>query len=192
MAPLRHVVHGHLTLVVLGCLLLTARAAEAQDVTEPSLRANFVLGFAKFTTWPEDVLPPKGPLKACVLADQAFTDVLDRYAKRTAPIDGHSVVVTRVAATDAALRTCHLLYIPGATPKQAYNVVTSLAGSAVLTLSDVERFAQFGGIAQFYIEGGKTHFRINKETTKRARLQFSSSLLILADFVRDDPDAIPR
>ena len=162
-------------------------AAIGQDVTESSLKAAFIHSFVKFTEWPRDVLPPAAPFVVCVLGDAAFGDVLGNYIKGH-PVDGHDMVVSRIAA-DGVPRTCHLLYVSGITVKQAAQVLAGLNAAPMLTMSDVDKFAQVGGMAQLYVEGGRVRFRINLENTKRSGLQFSSKLLSLATLVKDDPNA---
>ena len=168
--------------------MFRAPAAFGQNVTESSLRAAFIQNFIKFTEWPRDVLPPAAPLVACVIGDTAFGDVLEDYVKGH-PVDGHEVVVSRIAA-DGMPGSCHLLFISGITDKQAARVVAGLGESSVLTLSDLDRFTHVGGMAQLYVEGGRIRFRVNLDNTKRSRLQFSSKLLALATLVKDDANAV--
>jgi len=54
-------------------VLFFAPAAGAQNVAEPSLKAAFIYNFAKFTTWPPDVLPVTGSFTACVIGDTVAT-----------------------------------------------------------------------------------------------------------------------
>jgi hypothetical protein len=169
------------------CLVCCATAASGQDMTELSLKAAFVLNFAKFTQWPGSVLPQAAPLVVCVLGDSAFGDVLESYVKGH-PVDGHQIVVSRLAA-DGKAQSCNLLYISGVTAKQAGVVVARLNAASVLTLSDVDPFARSGGMVQLYVEDGKMRFRINLENTTRSGLQFSSKLLALATLVKDIPRA---
>jgi hypothetical protein len=60
-----------------------------------------------------------------------------------------------------------------------------VAHSPVLTISDVGEFARTGGIAEFFVEGGKMRFRVNLGSVKLSRLQLSSRLLSLAELVHD-------
>ena len=162
----------------------------AQDVTELALKAAFIHNFLKFTEWPKDVLPPSAPLVACVVGDAAFVDVLGNYVKGH-PVAGHDIVVLRIAV-DGPPRTCHLVYVSGTTARQAVQIVAALNGAPVLTLSDMDQFAQAGGMAQLYVDQGRIRFRINLNNTTGSRLQFSSRLLSLATLVRNDPNAIAR
>ena len=180
----------HVILAVLsGFLLFCATAAVGQDVTESSLKAAFIHNFVKFTEWPRDVLPPAAPLVACVLGDPAFVDVLGNYVKGH-PVDGHDIVVSRVTLDAPMPRSCNLLFVSGITARQASRLVVALNGAPVLTLSDVEQFAQVGGMAQLYVEGGTIRFRVNLDNATRSRLQFSSRLLALAKLVKDDGNVI--
>jgi len=173
--------------ILTACLLCCATGTFGQDITELSLKAAFVLNFAKFTQWPERALPQAAPLVACVLGDTVFSDVLEGYVKGH-PVDGHQIVVSRLAA-DGKPQSCNLLYISGITAKQAEIVVAGLNAASVLTVSDVDPFARSGGMVQLYVEDGKMRFRINLENTTRSGLQLSSKLLALATLVKDTPHA---
>jgi len=188
MSHIRRIPNGHLVLAVFsGWLLFCAPAAVGQDVTESSLKAAFIHNFVKFTEWPREALPPAGPLVVCVVADASFGDALGNYVKGH-PVDGHDIVVSRIAA-DGMPQPCHLLYVSGITAKQAAQVVAGLKRAPVLTLSDVDQFVRVGGMAQLYFEEGRIRFRINLENTRRTGLQFSSKLLSLATLVKDDANA---
>jgi hypothetical protein len=171
-----------LFIVLFASSLCCAAAARGQDVTESSLKAAFIHNFVKFTQWPLDVLPPAAPLAACVLGDAAFGDVLSSYVKGH-PIDGHEIVVSRVTSQEAA-RSCHVLYVSGVTAARAALIVGDLNGAPVLTLSDMDQFAQTGGMAQLYVEDGRIRFKVNLDRTRESRLQFSSRLLALATLVK--------
>ena len=71
----------------LAVVLLLATHAAGQDVTEPALKAAFILSFAKFTEWPADALPAAKPLVLCVLGDDAVGAELERVVKARV-IDG--------------------------------------------------------------------------------------------------------
>ena len=58
--------------------------------------------------------------------------------------------------------------------------IAGLRDAPVLTISDIEGFTEVGGIAQFFFEHGQLRFSIQLESAKRARLQISSRLLVMA------------
>jgi hypothetical protein len=159
------------------CGFLLPRAAVAQDVTEPALKAAFIYNFAKFTTWPAD-LPATDSFSICVLGDPAVGDALERAVAGRRLFD-RPVTVARVAAADSK-SACRILYVSGLPVRQASDVVGELRDSPVLTISNIEGFASSGGMTQFFFEHGQLRFRIHLESAKRARLQISSRLLIMA------------
>jgi hypothetical protein len=168
---------------VVAAIALSGVVGRAQDVTEPSLKAAFIYNFAKFTEWPADVLSGSTPFTACVLGDAPIGDALERSVKGRQLV-GHVIAVQRVAP-DGPLKACHLLYISGLKAAQIAGIVDAIKGAPVLTISDVDDFARMGGIAHVFVENGKMRFDLNLELAKRARLQLSSKLLVLAARVHD-------
>jgi hypothetical protein len=61
----------------------------------------------------------------------------------------------------------------------------------VFTVSDADKFAQSGGVAQLIVENDRMRFAINRDAAQRARLLLSSKLLTLATLVKDDRN-VPR
>jgi hypothetical protein len=172
-----------LTAQAIAILLLTPMTAVAQDVTEPALKAAFIYNFAKFTEWPADAMAPGAPLVLCVLGDAAIGGALERAVKgRT--LGGHSIAVSQVAPHGWPLEGCHIAYVSGVTATQAAEVVAGLRDTPVLTISDLEGFTRLGGMAQFFFEHGRLRFDVQLASAKRARLQISSRLLVLARTTR--------
>jgi hypothetical protein len=158
-------------------LLLVPGAVFAQDVTESALKAAFIYNFAKFTEWPGDAVAT-GPFVMCVFGDAAVGDALER-AVNGRVLAGRPIVTSRVAAAEPK-RACHVVYVSGVSMSQAGQLVADLHDLPVLTISDIEGFTDVGGIAQFFFEHGQLRFRIQLESAKRARLQISSRLLVMA------------
>jgi len=57
----------------------------------------------------------------------------------------------------------------------------------VLTISEIERFGQMGGIINFITVEDKVQFEINSEQAQQHHLKISSQLLKLARIVRSEP-----
>ena len=169
---------ARVTCATIAVLLLTRGLAFAQDVTAPALKASYIYNFAKFTEWPAGLPPAAEPFVMCVLGDVAVGDALED-AVQGRSLAGHSLTVARVTAAGLG-RVCHVLYVSGVTASQASQLVASLRDVPVLTISDVERFTELGGIAQLFFEYGRLRFTIQREAATRARLQISSRLLALA------------
>jgi hypothetical protein len=170
------------------CLIaLVARTAPAQDATEPALKSALVFNFAKFTTWPSDVLPRSATLVACVVGSHDVSAALQR-AVRDRQLDGHAIAVSDRDLDDPrpSFRTCHLLYVTGSDPKQVARRLDSLRGAPVLTIVDVDDPALAIGIANVFVENGRMRFRVDNSLAREGRLEISSRLLSLAAGVRDN------
>jgi hypothetical protein len=158
-------------------MLLHGRTAVlAQDVTEPALKAAFIYNFARFTTWPD--LPASDGFVICVLNDNAVADALRRAVTGKALAD--RPISVAVVAPAAPKRACRVLYIAGMSVNDVPMVVADLREAPVLTISSIEGFAAVGGMTQFFFEHGQLRFRIHLDSAKRAGLQISSRLLIMA------------
>jgi hypothetical protein len=173
---------------IFAAFLLCVSTGRAQDVTEPSLKAAFTYNFAKFTEWPQDILPATATFTACVLGDGPILDALERTVKDR-QLSGRGISVSQVHIEDGKLRSCHLLYVSGVTPAKVAAIAAALHGAPVLTVSDIDDFCELGGIAQMFVENGKMRFDLNLEVAKHSRLQLSSKLLALAAHVHDGPNA---
>jgi hypothetical protein len=167
----------HLVAAAVAIAGVSTGAVHAQDVTEPALKAAFIYNFAKFTTWPAD-LQAGDTFSICVLGDPAVGSALER-AVAGRKLFERPLTVARVAAADPK-RGCRILYVSGLPVREAAGIVGELRDAPVLTISNIEGFASSGGMTQFFFEHGQLRFRINLESVKRAGLQISSRLLIMA------------
>jgi hypothetical protein len=166
-----------LAVASLAIVLFGRTVALAQDVTEPALKAAFIYNFARFTTWPADA-PPGDTFVICVLNDAAVAEALQRAVAGRSLTD-RPVSVTSVAPA-ASKKACRVLYMAGLPVARAAEVVAELRDAPVLTISSIDGFASAGGMTQFFFEHGQLRFRIRLESAKRAGLQISSRLLIMA------------
>jgi hypothetical protein len=173
------------TLVVSAALPLVY----AETVTAPAVKAAFLYNFAKFTEWPSDTLAPRQRLALCVIGDSAVAEALAQTIKGRS-IDGHDLAMEVVEA-GGPIRSCHLLFVSGLDAKRSAQLFEALKGAAVFTVSDGEKFAELGGVAQLIPENDRIRFAINVMSAERARLRLSSKLLSLATIVKDQSD-VPR
>jgi hypothetical protein len=170
--------------VIVLLVAMSNGSVAAQSVSGTTLKAAFLYNFAKFADWPADVLAPGQRLSLCVLGDNAVADALEQTIK------GHSTesheLTVQVVGADWPIRSCHLLYVGGLDMKGAIQLVEALKGASVFTVSDCDRFAELGGVAQLILEKDRMRFAINVAAAQRARLQLSSRLLSLAKIVKDE------
>jgi hypothetical protein len=101
------------------------------------------------------------------------------------PLQTKSIVVKRVTGVEEAL-LCQMVYIGGSERKNLDAILRSLSAASILTVSDIQEFAQRGGMIGFTIEENRVRFAINVEAAERANVRVSSRLLKLAKIVGPD------
>jgi len=129
-----------------------ATSSGAQTVSTPSVKAAFLFNFVKFAVWPAEALAVDEPITLCVVGDDALTQSLAQIVKDQT-IGGHGLAVRR-QAMDVSMRSCHLLYAAPVDTRQSTELIDLLKDASVLTVSEADRFAPLGGVAQFFTDHG--------------------------------------
>lgn len=177
-------------LLLLGFLppLASVRAqSQAPVAREYQLKAVFLFNFAQFVAWPPAAFAaPDAPLVIGVLGDDPFHKTLDDTV-RGEKVEGHPIAIERYRRLED-LRPCHVLFVCRSEFTHLDQILARLKGQPVLTVGDVEGFAQRGGMIRFVNDNNKVRFRINVEAAKAADLTISSKLLRPADIVAPGKD----
>ncbi|HZI34074.1 MAG TPA: YfiR family protein [Candidatus Binatia bacterium] len=161
--------------------------AHAEISKEYQVKAVFLFNFTQFIEWPTNAFPgTNAPLTIGVLGADPFGKFLDATV-RGETVNGHPIVVKRFRrAWD--VKECQILFVSRSEEQRVKAILASLKDENVLTVSDIEGFAQSGGIIRFVTEDGKIHFRVNLEAAKDAGLMVSAKLLRLAEIVEPGKD----
>ncbi len=184
MALLRTSIALGLVLIALIGLGLPASAPRAEGVSEYSVKAAFIVNFARLVEWPEDAFGgPEDAVVTCIAGKQAHT------AARRGGLDGQAVgrrsVSLRLIDSADETRGCHVVFVSSDSSKLAPRILAQVRSDSILTVGENEGFAKRGGIINFYREGPKVRFEINATAAERADLQISSRLLRLARIVEE-------
>lgn len=174
-----------LRLVTFVAVLLVSGAsaqAETAPTREYQVKAAFLLRFLQFVEWPErSFSTPEAPIRIGILGDDPFGQALDQITA-TERIRNRPVVVERAAAaTD--LRQCHMIFVAGSERDRLDMVAMQLPGEGVLTISDIDGFAERGGVIRFFLADKKVRFEINPLVAQRQQLKISAQLLSLGKIV---------
>lgn len=168
-------------IVLVHALLLAAMPARAQapPPSEYQLKAAFLFNFAKFVEWPTQAFAnDTAPFVIGILGDNPFAgDLVSTVAGKK--INEHPITIQKLENA-ADTTKCHILFIGSSEKNRLPEIIEKLKGSAVLTVGDMERFIESGGIINFVQEASKIRFQINDGTAKAINLKISSKLLSLA------------
>jgi hypothetical protein len=159
-------------LVIALSFFLSNGVTHAQP-TEYQVKAAFLYNFARFTTWPSQDAQPF--FNICVLGSDPFGEALDALEGKT--IGDNPIKVSRRREISEA--DCQVLFISRSEQGNLSTILEALAGSPVLTVSEIEGFTEHGGAIQFYAEKNKVRFKINQRAAEELGLKISSHLLKL-------------
>lgn len=181
-------------LLLAAGLLLLGHNLAAAGYGEKTVRAVYLLNFIRFTEWPSASLPEGAPYVVGVAGNRALEEELLALADKQRVRDRKVRVVRVNHARD--VEGCHLLYIEAA-PRQgeesapgADELLPSVRGRPVLTVSDSPDFLKRGGAINLYVaEEAKLRFAITPSNARGAGLTLSSRLLALAKIVEPEGGA---
>lgn len=151
---------------------------------EYALKAAFLYNFAKFVEWPKEAFPDAPtPIALCIVGEDPFGMALEPVRGRA--IRGRQTVIKRGAKPDE-LRTCHVCFVSRSEKDNLTKILAEFRDKHALTVSDVEGFAERGGVIGLVTVEDGIHLEINIDAAERAGLTVSSRLLNLARIIRGD------
>ena len=164
----------------IGCNLY----AEPSSSREYSVKGAFLYNFAKFVSWPEGAFrDDQIHITLCILGEDPFGDALAAVEGKT--VTGRKVVIKHCETLDD-LDKCHILFISRPEEQNLSKILAKVEDWNTLTVSDIEGFAQRGGIISLITVEKKIRFEINVDAAERSRLKISSKLLRLAKIVKGE------
>ncbi|WP_246190200.1 YfiR family protein [Pandoraea captiosa] len=176
-----------LSAVPLGHARAQTPASAGASVAPASVRdANVrqvVLGIVSFTRWPT----PPARVRLCVVGQTDYTRELlapqgasssapGAASNSTPPVDAH-----RVSAAEPAIGSlCDALYLGAVSDAERRQVLASLAGHAVLTISERNDSCTLGTMFCLNVDAERVTFDINLDTVARSGVRVHPNVLKLA------------
>jgi hypothetical protein len=174
-------------LVAVSLLCIVQARGETQ-LSEYQVKAAFLYKFATYVRWPAtSSAEMDAPFVIGIIGKDPFGHMLDAVIDSQS-IHGRAVVVKRLVRPEEALR-CHLLFVGSSERGALRKILGTLNGAPVLTVGDMDRFAEQGGMINLTTEENHIRFEINKRAIDRAGLKVASQLLGLARIV--DEEKVP-
>ena len=157
--------------------VLVSAAGQTAPVPEYQVKAGFLLNIAQFVTWPSQ--SSDVPFVIGILGDDPFGSYLDETV-RGEKVNHRSITIQRLRRRSDPL-TCNILFISQSERDRVVQILSNLKGRSVLTVSDIDRFTELGGMIQFFTERNNIRMRINLDAVKASNLRVSSKLLRVAE-----------
>ena len=161
--------------LLLAAGLLGGRPASAAP-TAQQVEAVFLFYFSQFVDWPPAAFAGEGaPIVIGVLGSDPFDGSLDQ-AVAGERVNGRPIVVRRLKSI-TEVSGCQILSISSSEAAQLPQILSTLKGRNVLTVSDIANFVASGGMIRFVLIDEHVRLRINAQAAQAAGLTLSSKLL---------------
>jgi hypothetical protein len=148
---------------------------DSSDV-EARVKVAFVYNFARFVEWPQS--PPRQAIRIAVVGRGDLATPLEEIT-RGKTVNGRSIEVVRLTAA-VPIPRCDILLVEHSESKHVNNIIQSVAGKPVLTVSDGPNCMRDGAMIGFLLVEESVRFQINQEAAEKAGLKVSSQLLKVA------------
>jgi hypothetical protein len=148
-----------------------------QSLSEYQIKAAYLLTFLKFVEWSEDAFAdPLAPIVIGVVGNNPFGFSLQQVTLGKT-VQGRGLIIRHYHAGEDLLRGSQILYISASEQKRLPQILSSLRGASVSTVSDMDGFLEAGGMIQFSLEETRVRFTINPNATNQTMLKLSPQLL---------------
>lgn len=158
--------------------------AQAEQLSDTDLgrkvMVDYIVHFAHHLQWPIDVFNgANAPFRICVMGDDELV------APLTARLHHHRIrgrMASLERVNDGEMlraRRCQIVVMGDMGAERLAQAVGALEFFPVLTVSDVRRFANLGGMVEFAGSGANMALQLNKTRLDRAELKMGNSLFRL-------------
>lgn len=175
--------HWHILQVIRGiilALIMVSGSALAND-SDYKLKAAYIYQFTKFTHWPKSAFEDvNASIHICVLGKNPFGNSLKSFSGRKSQNRNLQVEYYKLIEN---VDNCHVVYISKSEQNKLPVILKHLSKVPVLSVSDIENFAQRGGIVGFVAKKRKVGIEINVGSSRLADLSLSSKLLEVAKLI---------
>lgn len=177
--PLRRRI-GIVCLGLTQAFVLGVSQATAESMSEPQLKAAFLVNFFKYVEWP----PSSSGATICLLGQDAVGNHLSAYEGRT--VAGSEIHIRRISRREE-IAGCQQLYVGPGDESRVADLIKSGEPPATLVVGEGESFIRHGGAIALVRVDNRLAFDINLETTTRAKLRLSPQMLRVAREVIGGP-----
>ena len=154
-----------------------SRLFAGEALLEYQVKAVCVLNAARFVSWPASAFGnADSTLVVGILGENPFGSALQSVVEGET-VHQRRIVVRRVRLEEAA--TVHVLFISNSERDRLEGILRALGNASVLTISEIDRFTQNGGMLGLALAQGKIRFEVNSDAVRRAQLKVDSQFLLL-------------
>lgn len=149
---------------------------------EYQVKAAYLYNFAKFVEWPAEMFADKSlPFGICIFGKDPFGNAIDTIKDKT--VNGRNLEIKQYSGGED-VTACHIMFISPSEKKNLEGILEKIKDMHILTVSDMEGFADRGGMINLNKVEKKIRLEINIDAAKQSGLRMSSKLLKIAKIVK--------
>ena len=166
-----------LLFAVVAAVVIPCAGAQSRS-EEYHVKAGFLFHFAQLVDWPPEA--SVGPsFNLCTVGDDPFHGDLENTLE-SKPIGNRSIRVLHLRQPAEPSSDCRILFISTSEEQHLTAIFAQLGNAPVMTVGETDDFIDKGGMIRFCLEDNRVRFEISLKAAERAKLKFSSRLLLLA------------
>lgn len=155
----------------------------AENRLEAKVKTAYIFNFLQFINWPETPgEDKKAPIKIVVLGNDPVGDLLEELSR--SPLEGRGLAIERCPDETSLSSSAHMIFISRSVEQRLPQIIQSLNGKNVLTISDIGQFSRRGGIIGFVKDSGKIKIEINLGMARERGYKIDARLLEIARIIK--------
>ncbi len=179
-----------ITLLLL-CMTMISPAYSAKKFSVYQLKSGLIYRFISFTEWPETAFAD--------VEDKFTIGILgkDPFGKAFKPVEGRLIngrklVIKKYGpgSYEESLVKCQILFISVSERDKIEEILGSLDGRPVLTVSEFKGFLEKGGMINFVEKDNKIRFELNNIKVKQSGIKIRSMMKRLAIRIIGGPNGL--
>lgn len=148
---------------------------------EYQIKAAYLLNFARFIYWQESFISTAENFNICVIGSNPFDESLKKLSNKKIKNKNIKINYSNSFIKEAK---CKIVFISKEKDNNYKETLDKIGNSAVLTVSDIEGFSQYGGMIEFVRVKNKIKFEINLGRSNKSNIKYRSQLLEVAERLR--------
>ena len=161
-----------LAVLLLTGAALNGHAGSAAALNEYEVKALLLRQLVNYVEWPANA-----PTWVCVVGNDPFGPFLERA------FADQRVRLRRLSANSDMLAQCGLVFVAASEAAVVPELLARLAARGALSISDMPRFTEQGGMISMLMVDRRVRFRIDLEHARSSQLRINAKLLQLAEIV---------
>jgi hypothetical protein len=164
-------------------LIATIQPVLGTEFTEDQIKAVYLFNFAEFIRWPDSAFSEHpGAFHFCALNEKSPIIHILKKIIQGETAKGRELIFHKINNQDD-LRGCQLWYVQANEQAKFTTFLPKLKARNILTVSDIEGFAEHSGMIGITRLNKNLHLFINTLHLNQAGLKASAKLLRLASIV---------